>query len=61
MAASAVRVITSGWSLQTWSSRPKRQESLLQEAAFQRCSKQKVFWKYAATLQENTHTELWFQ
>ena len=27
----------------------------------QRCSWEKVFWKYAANLQENTHAEVWFQ
>ena len=26
-----------------------------------RCSEEKVFWKYAAHLQENTHAEVWFQ
>ena len=31
------------------------------EAAFERCSKEKVIWKYAANLQENTHVEAWFQ
>ena len=31
------------------------------EAAIQRCSYEKVFWKYAANLQENTHDEVWFQ
>ena len=31
------------------------------EAAFQRCSEEKVFWKNAASLQENTHPEVWFQ
>ena len=31
------------------------------EAAVQRCSSEKVFWKYAANLQENTHTKVWFQ
>ena len=31
------------------------------EAATQRCSLEKVFWKYAANLQENTHAEGWFQ
>ena len=31
------------------------------EAAVQRCSLEKVFWKYAANLQENTHAEVWFQ
>ena len=33
----------------------------LPEAAFQGCSKEKVFWKYAANLQENTHPEVRFQ
>ena len=31
------------------------------EAVTQRCSYEKVFWKYAANLQENTHAEVWFQ
>ena len=31
------------------------------EAALQRCSEEKVFWKDAANLQENTHDEVWFQ
>ena len=31
------------------------------EAAIQRCSEEKVFWKYAANLQENTHAKVWFQ
>ena len=31
------------------------------EAATQRCSWEKVFWKYAANLLENTHAEVWFQ
>ena len=31
------------------------------EAAIQRCSQEKVFWKYAANLLENTHAEVWFQ
>ena len=31
------------------------------EAATQRCSKKKVFWKYAANLQESTHADVWFQ
>ena len=30
------------------------------EAAIQRCSWEKVFWKYAANLQENTHAEVRF-
>ena len=31
------------------------------EAAVQRYSWEKVFWKYAANLKENTHAEVWFQ
>ena len=31
------------------------------EAVAQKCSWQKVFWKYAANLQENTHAKVWFQ
>ena len=31
------------------------------EVAFQKCSKEKLLWKYAANLQENTHAEVWFQ
>ena len=31
------------------------------QAAVQRCSQEKVFWKYAANLQENTHAEVRFQ
>ena len=31
------------------------------EVALTRCSLKKVFWKYAAYLQENTHAEVWFQ
>ena len=30
------------------------------EAAVQRCSKEKVSWKYVANSQENTHAEVWF-
>ena len=30
-------------------------------AALQRRSYKKVFWKYAANLQENTYAEVWFQ
>ena len=33
----------------------------LSKAAIQRCSYEKVFWKYAANLQDNTHAEIWFQ
>ena len=29
------------------------------EAATQRCSMKKVFWKYTANLQENNHAEVW--
>ena len=32
-------------------------EILVSEAALQTCSLEKVFWKYAANLQENTHAE----
>ena len=31
------------------------------EAVTQRCFWEKVLWKYAANLQENTHTEVGFQ
>ena len=31
------------------------------EAAIQRCSYKKLFWKYAANLQEKTHAKVWFQ
>ena len=34
---------------------------LIIEAAHQWCSYEKVFWKYAADLQEKTHAKLWFQ
>ena len=30
------------------------------EVALQRCSWEKIFWKYAANLQENTHAEVRF-
>ena len=30
------------------------------EAALYRCSWEKLFWKYAANLQENTHVEVQF-
>ena len=36
-------------------------KKLLSEAATQRCSFEKVFWKYASNLQENTHAEVRFQ
>ena len=32
----------------------------ISEAATQRCSYEKVFWKYAAKLQENTHAQVRF-
>ena len=35
--------------------------SALTEAATQRCSYKKVFWKYAANLEEKTHANVWFQ
>ena len=31
------------------------------EAAVLRCYEEKMLWKYAANLQENTHAEVWFQ
>ena len=31
------------------------------EAAVQRCSQEKAFWKYVANLLENTHAEVWSQ
>ena len=31
---------------------------LFAEAALQSCFQEKVFWKYAANLQENTHAEV---
>ena len=31
------------------------------EAVLQRCSYEKVFWKYAANLQESNHSKLWLQ
>ena len=31
------------------------------EAALKWCSYKKVFWKYAANLQENTNAEVWVQ
>ena len=36
-------------------------KGITSEAGVQRCSWEKVFWKYAANLQENTHVEVWFQ
>ena len=34
---------------------------VISEAVVRRCSVKKVFWKYAADLQENIHAEVWFQ
>ena len=34
--------------------------SLRSEVALQRFFNEKLFWKYAANLQENTHAEVWF-
>ena len=34
---------------------------LFEEAALQRYSYKKAFWKYAANLKENTHAKVWFQ
>ena len=31
------------------------------DATLHSCSYKKVFWKYAANLQENIHAEMWFQ
>ena len=33
----------------------------ISEAALQRCSYEKVFWKYVVDLPENTHAEVRFQ
>ena len=33
---------------------------VLPEAALHRCSYEKLFWKYAANLQENNRAEVWF-
>ena len=45
---------TADWSINTY-------KFLLTEAALQSCFYEKVFWKYSANLQENTHAEVWFQ
>ena len=34
---------------------------MFSEVATQRCSLEKVFWKYAPNLQQNTHAEVQFQ
>ena len=31
------------------------------QAAVQKCFQEKVFWKYVANLQENSHAEVWFK
>ena len=33
----------------------------ISEAALKRCSQEKMFWKYAVNLQENTDAEMRFQ
>ena len=33
----------------------------ISEAAIQRCSVEKIFWKYAANLQQKTHAKVRFQ
>ena len=33
----------------------------IQKQPFRECSHKKVFWRYAANLQENTHAEVWFE
>ena len=38
----------------------KTQLPLTAETAVQRCSSEKVFWKYATNLQENSHAEVRF-
>ena len=38
-----------------------RLRDLVTEAATQKCSYVKVFWKYAVNLQENTHAKVRFQ
>ena len=39
----------------------KAEEVSISEITLQRCSYEKVFWKYAANLLENTDAEVWFQ
>ena len=41
-----------------WNSCSFKKNLRIPEAATQRCSQKKVFWKYAANLQENTHVEV---
>ena len=35
-------------------------ENVIARNSLPEVSNQKVFWKYAADLQENTHGEVWF-
>ena len=35
--------------------------SICSEAAIQKCSREKVFWKYVAYSQKNTHAKVQFQ
>ena len=37
-----------------------KDSAYVSEVALQRCSYEKVFWKYAANLQEKTHAEVRF-
>ena len=46
------RGIFKQWGFEEWS---------ITEAAVQRCSLEKVLWKYASNLQENTHAEVRLQ
>ena len=48
-------------SLLSVSFKKKKAFHLIPGAATQTCSQEKVFWKYAANLQEITHVEVWFQ
>ena len=51
------------WSLKRRGEKPERHRMewcLASKAATQRCSYEKIFWKYAANLHENTHVEVWF-
>ena len=53
------RVFQSVWA--RFLSGNKAERSVASEAATLRCSSEKVFWKYAANLQKNTHAEVRFQ
>ena len=39
----------------------KRGSYIITEAALQRCSWEKVFWKCTANLPQNTHAKVWFE